>query len=64
MKANAVPTVQEAEWAPGPLWTRTENLVPTVGFNLQTVKLIASRYTYVMKAYRGSRRIAPPSPQN
>jgi hypothetical protein len=24
-----VPIVQEAEWAPGPVWTGTENLVPT-----------------------------------
>ena len=24
-----VPIVQEAEWAPGPVWTGTENLAPT-----------------------------------
>ena len=26
---DAVPIVQEAGWAPGPVWTRTGNLVPT-----------------------------------
>ena len=26
---NPVPIVQEAEWAPGPVWTRAENLAPT-----------------------------------
>jgi len=56
--------LQEAEWAPVPLWTHAENLMPTVGFNPQTVKLIPSRYTYVIKAYRGSRGIAPPYPQH
>jgi len=26
---NPVPIVQEAEWAPGPVWTGAENLAPT-----------------------------------
>jgi hypothetical protein len=26
---DPVPTVQEAEWAPGPVWTGAENLAPT-----------------------------------
>jgi hypothetical protein len=26
---NLVPTVQEAGWAPGPVWTGVENLAPT-----------------------------------
>jgi len=26
---DPVPIVQEAEWAPGPVWTGTENLAPT-----------------------------------
>jgi len=26
---DAVPTVQEAGWAPGPVWTGAENLAPT-----------------------------------
>ena len=26
---DPVPIVQEAGWAPGPIWTGTENLVPT-----------------------------------
>ena len=28
-KRDPVPTVQEAGWAPGPVWTGTENLAPT-----------------------------------
>jgi hypothetical protein len=26
---DLVPIVQEAEWAPGPVWTGAENLAPT-----------------------------------
>ena len=26
---DQVPILQEAEWAPGPVWTGTENLAPT-----------------------------------
>ena len=26
---DPVPIVQEAEWAPGPVWTGAENLAPT-----------------------------------
>jgi len=40
---NAVPTVQEAEWAPGPVRTHAENLVPTVGFNPQSIKPVIIR---------------------
>jgi len=40
-----VPTVQEAGWAPGPLWTGADNLATQPGFNPQTIKPIASRYT-------------------
>ena len=28
-RKDTVPTVQEAGWAPGPVWTRVENLAPT-----------------------------------
>jgi hypothetical protein len=28
-RKDSVPIVQEAGWAPGPVWTRAENLVPT-----------------------------------
>ena len=37
--------VQEAGWAPGPVWTGAENLTPPPGFDPQTVQPIASRYT-------------------
>jgi len=39
-----VPIVQEAGWAPGPVWTGAENLAPT-GIRPQTVQPVASRYT-------------------
>ena len=34
-----VPIVQEAEWAPGPVWTGTDNLPPPV-FDPQTVETV------------------------
>ena len=37
------PTVQEAGWAPGPVWTGAEN-IPPPGFDLRTVQPVASRY--------------------
>jgi hypothetical protein len=40
---DAVPIVQEAEWASGPVWT-AENLVPP-GFDPRTVQPVVSRYT-------------------
>ena len=40
---DPVPIVQEAWWAPGPVW-KAENLAPP-GFDLQTVQPVASRYT-------------------
>jgi hypothetical protein len=39
-----LPIVQEARWAPGPVWTSAENLSPP-GFDPRTVQPIASRYT-------------------
>ena len=41
---DPVPIVQEAEWAPGPVWTGAENLVPT-GIRSWTLQPVASRYT-------------------
>jgi hypothetical protein len=35
--------VQEAGWAPGPVWTCAKNLAP--GFDPRTVQPVASRYT-------------------
>jgi len=41
---DPVPSVQEAGWTPGPVWTGVENLAPT-GFDPQTVQPVASCYT-------------------
>ena len=41
---DLVPIVQEAGWAPGPVWTGVENLT-TTGFDLRTVQPVDSRYT-------------------
>jgi len=41
---DPVPIVQEAGWAPGPVWTGAENLAPP-GFDPRTVQPVASRYT-------------------
>ena len=38
------PIVQEAGWAPGPVWTGAENLAPP-GFDPRTVQPVGSRYT-------------------
>ena len=37
--------VQEAGWAPGPVWTNAKNLPPPLGFEPQTAQPLASRYT-------------------
>ena len=42
---DPVPIVQEAGWAPGPVWTNGENFAPSPGFDPRTVQLVASRYT-------------------
>ena len=42
---DPVPIVQEAGWAPGPVWTGAENLYPPPGFDPRTVQPVASRYT-------------------
>jgi hypothetical protein len=39
-----VPILQEAGWAPGPVWTDAENLVPT-GIRSRTVQPVVSDYT-------------------
>ena len=41
---DPVPIVQEAGWAPGPVWTGVESLAPP-GFDPRTVQPVASRYT-------------------
>ena len=42
---DTVPIVEEAGWAPRPVWTGAENLAPPPGFNPRTVQPVASRYT-------------------
>jgi hypothetical protein len=44
-RKDPVPIVQEAGWAPGPVWTGAENLAPPPGFDPRTVHPLASRYT-------------------
>jgi len=41
---NPIPIIQEAGWAPGPLWTGAENPTPP-GFDPRTVQPVDSRYT-------------------
>jgi len=41
---DPVPIVQEAGWAPEPVWIGAENLAPP-GFDPQTFQPAASRYT-------------------
>jgi hypothetical protein len=41
---DPVTIVQEAGWAPEPVWTGTENLAPK-GFDPRTVQPVASRHT-------------------
>ena len=42
---DPVPIVQEAGWAPGPVWTGAEYLAPHREFYPRTVQPVASRYT-------------------
>jgi hypothetical protein len=41
---DPIPIVQEAGWAPGPVWMCVKNLAPP-GFDPQTIQAVASRYT-------------------
>ena len=43
-RKDPVPIVEEAGWAPGPVWTGAENLAPPE-FDPRTAHLVASRYT-------------------
>jgi hypothetical protein len=52
LERNPIRSVQDLWWAPASVCTQAENLVPTAGFNPQTVKPVACHYTYVMKVYR------------
>jgi hypothetical protein len=41
---DLLPIVQEAGWAPGPVWTGAENLA-SLGFDPRTFQPVVSRYT-------------------
>ena len=41
---DPVPVVQEAGWAPGPVWTCAK-ISPPPGFDPRTIQPVASRYT-------------------
>jgi len=41
---DTVPILQEAGWAPGPVWTGAENLVP-IGIWSRTIQPVVSHYT-------------------
>ena len=59
---DPVPIVQEAGWAPGPVWTSVENVTPP-GFDPRTVQSLANHYTdYATRAtsLRMSGAIFPP----
>jgi len=43
-RKDSVPIVQEAGWAPEPVWTDAENLAPT-GIRSLDRPALASRYT-------------------
>ena len=42
---ESVPIVQDAGWAPGPVWTGAEKSRPPPGFDPRTVQPVASPYT-------------------
>jgi len=42
---DPVPSVKEAGWARGPVWTGAESFAPPPGFDPRTVHPVASRYT-------------------
>ena len=44
-RKDPVRIVQEAGWAPGPVWTGAEYLTPPPGFDPRTVQPVARRYT-------------------
>jgi hypothetical protein len=51
---DPVPIVQEAGWAPEPVWIGAENLAPP-RFDPRTLQPVASRYTdYIIPAPRNS----------
>jgi len=58
MEIDPVPTVQEAGLAIGRIWTGTENLTFTPGFNPQTLWLILSCYTHVEVTYSSTLTLA------
>jgi len=45
LRKDPVLIVLDGGWAPGPVWTGSENLAPS-GFDPRTVRTVASRYTW------------------
>ena len=43
-RKDPVPIVQEAGWAPGPVWTGAEDLA-SPGFDPRTIQSVGSSYT-------------------
>jgi hypothetical protein len=42
---DPVPILQEAGWAPGPVWTGAENLAPPPELDPRIIQPVASHYT-------------------
>ena len=64
LDGNPAPVMQVEGWVPQPVLTGAENLVPTLGFNPQIFQPVASLYTHVVIAYKGSRYVTPLKAQN
>ena len=54
-----VPTVQEAGWAPGPVWTGAENLAPTGIRSPDRPALSESLYRLSYRGLHGGGRMPP-----
>ena len=53
LSKDTVSVVQEAGWAPGPVWTCAVNLKP-IGFKARIIHPVISRYTYCAVPAHGS----------
>jgi hypothetical protein len=56
---DPVPTVQEARWAPGPVWTGAENLAPARMRSPNRLARSQSLYRLRYPAHHGSKGYAP-----
>ena len=64
MQRNLVSTAQEVGWAPRPVWTHAENLVPTPRLKPQTIQPVATPFTHNLKSYSGRSGLAPQEPEH